>query len=56
MYREVETKTFKMLKQQLRDRESGGAAPLSVLDRPVDDRSGYLEAAGTTYQKTFGEN
>lgn len=55
MYRDVETKTFKMLKQQLPESEAGGAAPSSLWDRSMDDRSDYLKATGPTYQKAYGE-
>jgi len=55
VHKNVETKTFKMLKEQLPESESGGAAPSSLWERPVDQRSGYLVANDKTIQRAYGE-
>ena len=55
VYRDVETKTFKILKQQLPESEAGGTTPSSLWDRSMEDRSDYLKASGPTYQKAYGE-
>lgn len=57
VYKDIQPKTYQILKSQLPDEEpqEAGRGPASIFDRKRAERSQYLKAGGPTIQKAYGE-
>lgn len=58
-FKDVKPKTYQVLEEELPASEQGAgvaAKPASIFNRKKEERSGYLQAKGQTYQKAYGES